>query len=72
MALRYRVAFISNTAFMCHVSEDIHYAILPVIGDSPVLGGFRIYDLRTGELLEEDFTDLTEAKKYVEQYDSAA
>jgi len=63
----YKACFIANTAFVCHVTEDLHFAIMPVIGDSPRLEGYRVYNARTGELEEEDFTDLFEAKKYIEE-----
>jgi len=69
--IRFRRVWIGENVFSCHVSEDVHYVILPVIGDSPVFEGFRVYDLRTGELFEEDYAQLDEAKKAVQAVEAA-
>jgi hypothetical protein len=71
MSIRFRRVWIGDNAFSCHVSEDVHYVILPVIGTSPVFEGFRVYDLRSGELLEEDFASLDDAKRAVEAVEAA-
>ncbi len=65
MSIRFTRVWDADSSFQAHVSEDVAYVILPVIAGPKVLG-FRIYDLVTGELEEEDYERLHEAKAAVE------
>jgi hypothetical protein len=61
----FRQVWDSQSAFRAFVeAEESNYAILPVI-DGAKVTGFRIYDLRSGELEEGNYDKLNEAKDAV-------
>lgn len=57
----------ANSAFQAHISEDVNFVILPVLDGAAVVG-FRVYDLRTGELDGTDYKKLHEAKEAIDGY----
>lgn len=66
MSIRFTRIWDANSVVQVHVSEGVEYLILPVIDGSSIVG-FRIYDLVTGELEENDYDKLHDAKAEVEQ-----
>lgn len=70
--VRFQRVWSGTSAWVSHISDDVRWAILPVITDSPTYDGWRVYNIRTGELLEEDFANLNDAKHAVEAAGEAA
>lgn len=66
MSIRFTRIWDANSAVQVHVSEGIEFLILPVLDGSQIVG-FRIYDLVSGELEEEDYDKLHDAKAEVER-----
>lgn len=57
----------SNSPVRPLVSADGRYIVLEVFAaESASYSGFRVYDTREGELLEEDYLDLGAAKQAVQ------
>ena len=66
MSVRFTRVWDASSAFQAHIAEGVEYAILPVLDGASIVG-FRIYDLQSGELEEEDYERLHDAKARVEQ-----
>lgn len=67
MKVQFTRVWHSGSGFEVHVSRDVHYACLPVSSGSLAYDGWRVFDISTGELFEEDYATLEDAKAAIER-----
>jgi len=72
MKVRFRRIWDAASGFAVHLSEDLRFALLPVMENSPAYAGWRVFEITTGELLEGNFSTLDEAKAEVERLSTSA